>query len=75
MTIDFKSREEFKKELDLKTTAEKQKMLNDLSRRSREITTSLLSYETQQDLALVKELVEVEYYRTAIVDKVIGGSI
>lgn len=75
MTIDFKSREEFKKELDLKTTAEKQKMLNDLSRRSREITTSLLSYETQQDLTLVKELVEVEYYRTAIVDKVIGGSI
>lgn len=75
MTIDFKSREEFKKELDSKTTAEKQKMLNDLSRRSREITTSLLSYETQQDLTLVKELVEVEYYRTAIVDKVIGGSI
>lgn len=75
MTIDFKSREEFKKELDLKTTEEKQKMLSDLTRRSREITSSLLNYETEQDLNLVQELVEVEYYRTTIIDKIIGGSI
>lgn len=75
MTIDFKSREEFKKELDLKTTEEKNKMLSDLTRRSRELTSSLLNYETEQDLNLVQELVEVEYYRTAIIDKIIGGSI
>lgn len=75
MTIDFKSREEFKKELDLKTTEEKHKMLSDLTRRSRELTSSLLNYETEQDLNLVQELVEVEYYRTAIIDKIIGGSI
>lgn len=75
MTIDFKSREEFKKELDLKTTEEKQKMLSDLTRRSREITSSLLNYETEQDLNLVQELVEMEYYRTTIIDKIIGGSI
>lgn len=75
MTIDFKSREEFKKELDLKTTEEKQKMLSELTRRSREITSSLLNYETEQDLNLVQELVEVEYYRTTIIDKIIGGSI
>lgn len=75
MTIDFKSREEFKKELDLKTTEEKQKMLSELTRRSREITSSLLNYETEQDLNLVQKLVEVEYYRTTIIDKIIGGSI
>ena len=62
--IDYKSRIEFKKEIQTKTNDELMALANTLTRKSREILHELTKYETEDDHDKVAELVNVEYYRT-----------
>nr|DAQ00310.1 MAG TPA: hypothetical protein [Caudoviricetes sp.] len=73
--IDYKSRIEFKKDIQNKTNDELMSLVNTLTRQSRELLHELTKYETEDDHNKVAELVNIEYYRTMVVDKIVGGAI
>lgn len=73
--IDYKSRIEFKREIQNKTNDELMTLANTLTRQSRELLHELTKYETEDDHKKVAELVNIEYYRTMVVDKIVGGAI
>lgn len=73
--IDYESRNNFRKELSQKTNEELLRDVKDYTRKSRELLTSLTLYETSEDYSIIKELTNVEYYRTATIDYIIGGAI
>lgn len=73
--IDYKSRIEFKREIQNKTNDELMTLANTLTRQSRELLHELTKYETKDDHKKVAELVNIEYYRTMVVDKIVGGAI
>lgn len=73
--IDYEARDKFKKELSEKTNEELLSLVRELTKKSRELLTSLARYETSDDYAIIQQIVNNEYYRTTVVDYLIGGAI
>lgn len=73
--IDYETRNKFKKELSEKTNEELLALVKEFTKKSRMLLTSLAMYETSDDYAIVQEIVNTEYYRTATIDYLVGGAI
>lgn len=73
--IDYEARDKFKKELSEKTNEELLSLVREFTKKSRELLTSLARYETSDDYAIIQQIVNNEYYRTTVVDYLIGGAI
>lgn len=73
--IDYEARDKFKKELSEKTSEELLSLVREFTKKSRELLTSLARYETSDDYAIIQQIVNNEYYRTTVVDYLIGGAI
>ena len=73
--IDYEARDKFKKELSEKTNEELLSLVREFTKKSRELLTSLARYETSDDYAIIQQIVNNEYYRTTVVDYLVGGAI
>lgn len=73
--IDYEARDKFKKELSGKTNEELLSLVREFTKKSRELLTSLAMYETSDDYSIVQQIVNIEYYRTTVIDYLVGGAI
>lgn len=73
--IDYETRNKFKKELPEKTNEELLSLIRELTKKSRELLTSLARYETSDDYTIIQQIVDTEYYRTTAIDYLVGGAI
>lgn len=73
--IDYEARDKFKKELSEKTNEELLSLVREFTKKSRELLTSLVRYETSEDYEIIKQIANNEYYRTTVIDYLVGGAI